>query len=299
MDNPLSPAPPDRERRSSLSSLWQAESAKRGFTNLIPALEAGFIVVRNLIMGTNLAALSLIRRPRRMRSYVWESLFLHKEFSGTRGLLSRYPYDVLPCPPVVTINLGKLNAGGGFFSPGSWTVDMVNLCLLCQLLKPKVVFEIGTHLGHTTYQLALNTPPETILYTLDLPPALTPSLPVTVADEACIGAYREEEEILTEPLFKGTEGASKVTRLFGDSATFDYAPYRGRVDLFFIDGAHSYEYVRSDTLKAIECCHPGSVIAWHDFGRASINGVSQWLLEFARTHAVYSVPGGSIAFTVV
>jgi hypothetical protein len=71
------------------------------------------------------------------------------------------------------------------------------------------------------------------------------------------------------------------------------------VDLFFIDGAHSYEYVRQDTLNALKCCRKGGVIAWHDFGRSGVNGVSRWICELAQEHKVYSVPGSSLAFMVV
>jgi hypothetical protein len=87
--------------------------------------------------------------------------------------------------------------------------------------------------------------------------------------------------------------------LFGDSAAFDFSPFHGAIDFFFIDGAHSYEYVRSDTLNALRCCHAGSVIAWHDFGRVVVDGVAKWVREFARDREVYSVPGGSLAFTVL
>jgi hypothetical protein len=52
-------------------------------------------------------------------------------------------------------------------------------------------------------------------------------------------------------------------------------------------------------LHALVCCHPGSVIAWHDFGRMGVNGVTRWLVEFARTRPVYAIPGGSLAFTVI
>jgi hypothetical protein len=99
--------------------------------------------------------------------------------------------------------------------------------------------------------------------------------------------------------FSGTPQAAKITCLWGDSAAFDYTPYHGQVDLFFIDGAHSYEYVRSDTQNALACCHAGSVIAWHDFGRVGVNGVSRWLVELARDRPVFAIPGGSLAFMVV
>ena len=37
-----------------------------------------------------------------------------------------------------------------------------------------------------------------------------------------------------------------------------------QVDLFFIDGAHSYQYVRQDTLNAFQTCHQGNMIVWRD-----------------------------------
>src|SRR5262249_13217191 len=98
--------------------------------------------------------------------------------------------------------------------------------------------------------------------------------------------------------FDGSEVANKITCLFGDSAAFDFSPYSGKVDFFFIDGAHTYEYTRADTTSALKCCHPGSVIAWHAYGKASVPGVSKWLNEFSKGHAVYSIPGGSLAYMV-
>lgn len=264
---------------------------------LLRIIRVGALIFRNLVLGMNLAALSLIPQPRRMLQYVWESLFVYRDFSGARGIPQKYPYEVLSCPSTISVNLGRLSAGGGLFPPASWTVDLLSLCLICQLVKPKVVFEIGTYLGHTTFQLAVNTPPGTKIYTLDLPPTGRSSLPVTSWDEVMIGSYQAQSQ---PAFFAGTEMASKIVRLYGDSATFDYSPYYDQVDMFFIDGAHSYQYVRSDTLNALKCCHPGSVIAWHDFGRVGASeGVSKWLLEFSRGKEVYSVPGGSIAFMVI
>ena len=99
---------------------------------------------------------------------------------------------------------------------------------------------------------------------------------------------------------EGRKDTARIHRLLGDSATFDFSPYARNIDLFFIDGAHTYEYVKNDTLKALECCHPGSVIAWHDYGRMGVNGVRRWLHEFARSHfPVYRVPNGSLAFGIV
>lgn len=83
-------------------------------------------------------------------------------------------------------------------------------------------------------------------------------------------------------IFENCKAASKITCLFGDSATFNFSSFYEKVDFFFIDGAHSYEYVRSDTLNALKCCHQGSVIAWHDFGRVGVGGVPDGFLNFQK-----------------
>jgi predicted O-methyltransferase YrrM len=92
----------------------------------------------------------------------------------------------------------------------------------------------------------------------------------------------------------------RIHRLFGDSATFDFSPFHNQVDLFFIDGAHSYQYVRNDTEKALPCVKKGGVIAWHDYGRCGINGVSRWLHELRDDgRVIQRVPGGSLAYMIV
>lgn len=163
-----------------------------------------------------------------------------------------------------------------------------------QILKPRQVFEIGTLTGYTAFHFALNSPDDAKIYTLDLPMGekIAPQLKTTMVDGTHIESHLGQRQYA----FDNTAVAEKITCLFGDSAAFDFSPFHNQIDLFFIDGAHSYEYVRSDTLNALRCCHPGSVIAWHDFGRVGVNGVSKWILEFARTHQVYCVPGSSLAF---
>jgi predicted O-methyltransferase YrrM len=261
-------------------------------------LTVGVTALKNFILGGNLVSLRWLAQPIKLMSYNAETLFLYKAMAHERGLKQRNVFEVLETHQEVSIVLGGLGPQTNWFSAiPSYTQDIASLCLLCQILKPKVVFEIGTAAGYTSLHFALNTCAESKIYTLDLPPghSAPPALKTTVMDELQVTMYGK----VADYLFKGSAVADKITCLFGDSATFDYRPYAGTVDLFFIDGAHSYEYVRSDTLKALECCHAGSVIAWHDFGRVGLNGVSRWLEEFARTHEVYATPGGSLAFMVV
>src|SRR5207248_7981979 len=90
---------------------------------------------------------------------------------------------------------------------------------------------------------------------------------------------------------------NRIERLWGDSASYDFRMYYENIDLFFIDGAHTYEHVRKDTLSALRCVHSDSVIAWHDYGRHGLSrGVTRWLNELARHSDVFSSPGSSVAF---
>ncbi len=252
------------------------------------------VAARNLLMGGNLSSLSLLANPRQMIAYATENLFSFRTVADRRGVPQKNVFEVLPQARLAKVNLCNTNGETWFKNSASYVTDIISLCLLCQAIKPKVIFEIGTLTGYTTAHMALNCD-DCRIYTLDLPPDGKPTLATTVIDGALVKMHEKTKRYVWE----GMDIAEKIQPLFADSASFDYSPYHGRVDLFFIDGAHSYEYVRSDTLNAMKCCHPGSVIAWHDFGRVGVNGVSRWLVEFSKKHRIYSVPGGSIAFCVI
>ena len=265
---------------------------------LTQLLKMAGVVVRNLVLGTNLISLRLLTTPRQMIYYVSENLFLYQTLNSKRGIPQKNVCEVLPSQDLETITLGSLRSGKTwFFNYSSFASDIINLCLLAQIIKPEVVFEIGTYEGYTAFQLALNSPAVARIYTLDLPKeaASGPKLSTTAVDREKIEEYLSPKEYL----FHGSKAADKIVCLYGDSADFDFSSFHQKVDLFFIDGAHSYEYVKSDTQNALQCCHPGSVIAWHDFGRIGINGVFRFILELAKDHEIYSVPGGSLAFMVV
>lgn len=250
-------------------------------------------------MGGNLAGISLVARPHLFVSYASEALFLMKTMADNRSVPQRNVFEVFgtdgAAPSISLAALDSESARNWFQPVPSYVADLVSLCLLCRLLQPKVVFEIGTLRGFTAAQMAMNTPAESVIYTLDLPPRGKPSLTTTPTDDVHIRMANEGLGYC----FDNTEAAAKIRPLLGDSATFDFSPFRGSVDLFFIDGAHSYEFVKSDTENALPCCHPGSVVVWHDFGRAGVNGVSRRVLEIARSRKVYSIPGGSLAYMPV
>jgi hypothetical protein len=222
-------------------------------------------------------------------------LFLFGSFMGRNKLPQKNVFEVLPAAAdIESITFGDLHGPEPWFHAlPSYTADLVNLCLICRILKPRTVFEIGTLTGYTTLHLALNTPPESRIYTLDLPKDRTvvPKLSTSQMD-------RWFQSLNPDPCFHNSPVADKITCLRGDSAVFDFSPFHGKVDFFFIDGAHSFEHVRSDTLNALRCTRPGGVIAWHDYYRLWINGVSWWLHKLSGQYPIYAIPGGSLAFMV-
>lgn len=264
----------------------------------IKIIETIFVAIRNVILGGNLISLSLLTNPRKMVFYVTQNLFYYKSYTSCRGLPQKNVFEVLPAENVETIKLGNLKADTWFGATASPASDITSLALICQIIKPKAVFEIGTHIGYTTLHFALNCPDDARIYTLDLPKKgnIIPMLKTTVIDDEFIDTSYH----MRRYCFENSNVASKITCLYGDSADFDFTPFYGKVDFFFIDGSHSYEYVRYDTRNALKCCRRGSVIAWHDYGQMGMSGVSKWLHEFSKEgNDIYSIPGGSLAFMVV
>lgn len=261
--------------------------------NLTRKVQLALNASRSILLGANLASARLLLNPRRFVAYANDALFQYRLEAGRR-LPARTVFQAFPAEArEVTLADPEGYTWLRDESP-PFAIDLISLCLLCRALQPSVVFEIGTFVGYTSLHMALNTPEASRIFTLDLPQAdRSTTLHTTATDQKLI-AHKVDR-----PLFEGSAAGAKVQRLFGDSASFDYSPWHGKVDLFFVDGAHSYEYVKSDTLHALRCCKPGSVIAWHDYGRVEQDGVTRWLHEFARDREVYAVPNGSLAFHVV
>jgi predicted O-methyltransferase YrrM len=275
-------------------------------------VSAACVSARNLALGGSVASLSLLGKPRTLFEYATESLFLYKSLSGKRGVPEKFVFEVLPGNRQYELAIANFQCEEGWMRrTGSYSTDLISLCQLCHVLNPKTIFEIGTLRGYTALHLAMNSSPECRIFTLDLPKDDLPKgdlpegappkgkasprvrLPTTLMDD-----LHSQMEV-GEYYFRGTPHADRIQLLFGDSAVFDFSPHHGKIDLFFIDGAHSYDYVRSDTENALQCVRPGGVIAWHDFGRVGLNQVSKYIVELSRKLPIYSVPGGSLAFAVL
>lgn len=172
---------------------------------------------------------------------------------------------------------------------GNVTIDeLAVIALLCQQLKPQIIFEFGTFNGRTTLNLAANAPPDAKVYTLDLSNDDETDLTTEQED----GTYHLGKE--AGSFFRDSPLRSKIEQLWCDSARFDETSFRGRVDLVFVDGAHSYEYVRSDSSKALAMVRAGGIILWHDYC-AWYPGVIRGLHELLPSYPIKHIEGTHLA----
>lgn len=174
-------------------------------------------------------------------------------------------------------------------------VSRDELALLVGITKwiaPAKVFEFGTFDGSTTLNLAMNVPSATI-YTIDLPEDNAKTgFPIDRINEALTPGGSKRRG--SKRRFDGTEfyltlsdnsvsPESPIQPIRMDSKEFDTSPYKGAIDVVFVDGAHTYEYCRSDSEKAFEMVSPNGIIIWHDYGGYTVfPGVTEYLNELAR-----------------
>lgn len=138
------------------------------------------------------------------------------------------------------------------------------LAAITRHLAPRNVFEIGTYRGASTLLIAQQAGSACRLYTLDMPPG--------PGELALAGLEEDPPDAETSRIgerFRGSSEEQQITQLYGDSATFDFSPYAGKIDLVFIDGSHSYDYVRNDTRRALEMLSPMGTILWDDCARSN------------------------------
>jgi len=174
--------------------------------------------------------------------------------------------------------------------------EMVILCSIVRCENARAVFEIGTSLGVTTFNMALNLPEHGILHTLDLPLTtddqndISTVYDVSVSDRKMIFANRQERRFLDSSI------ESKVHPLFSDSAVFDYSPYRSSYDVVFVDGAHSLGYVESDTKAAFALVRPGGLVIWHDYNNGFFwPDVHHYLTRIAPQYGISRIRGTMFA----
>jgi hypothetical protein len=175
-----------------------------------------------------------------------------------------------------------------FDRKGGMSLDANELLVLVAItkhIKATHVLEVGTFDGNTALNLAENVADDGSVITIDLPPTWNGRYALAGGQTGDNSHRRLDPQFRAggyDPSlgrqFHGHRHESKIRQVLADSAQLDWTTLP-QSQLVFIDGNHSYDYVRSDTENALTVLAPGGIIAWHDYG--PIPAVSRCVDEFA------------------
>jgi predicted O-methyltransferase YrrM len=159
--------------------------------------------------------------------------------------------------------------------------------------QPMRVFEIGTFNGRTALNIARNIPDNAHVFTLDLPQSEVASTQLRIKT----GERKFINKEISGRMFHGTDQEKKITQILSDSAKYDYSALNNTVDLVFVDGSHSYEYVINDTEVAMKLLRNGKgIIIWHDYGwREVIQALNEYYQNDPRFKDMKHIRGTSMA----
>jgi predicted O-methyltransferase YrrM len=216
-------------------------------------------------------------------------------------------YDVLARHRIPTVNLCEvfprhLERGRIVLENflGQWgNISIEELCkisLIVSYFRPETIFEFGTYNGCTTLQMAMNAPNACRVYTLDIRPE---EVGGTLFDVGEIGRYlagkTDAFNFEIGHYFKGTPFELSIIQLWGESAKFDFSTFWEKIDLIFVDAAHTYEYVKSDSENAFRMLRKGGVIIWHDYMQMLHPDVTRYLYEISAQKAIHHIRGTNLA----
>ena len=220
----------------------------------------------------------------------WRAVRGRSDTHQQRTLLQEAPWqELIPSRPVCVVGARKANGN----------VRLSELAVLAKAAAAAPaglsIIEIGTFDGRTTLNLAVNSPADTKVFTLDLPPDVTTRFELEKGERQFVEkpAPGERYRRCRAPW---SQSAVRITQLHGDSAVFDWSPYAGTAGLVFVDGSHTYEYAAGDSETAFRLVASGGMIIWHDYG--VWEGVTRALedLETARQLGLRKIRGTSLAF---
>jgi hypothetical protein len=167
--------------------------------------------------------------------------------------------------------------------------ETVVLARVTKTWKPRAVFEMGSYDGLTTAIFILNAPPETRIFSLDLPPGADGQS--SVENDTELVASRALGAV---PRALGLE---RYTQLLCDTMQFDPTPYLGSIELGLVDAAHDAEHVRNDTIKMASMLTPEGIVFWHDYGgKGVLRPLANYLESIGRRCRLYRVPETSLAW---
>ncbi len=174
------------------------------------------------------------------------------------------------------------------------------LCIngLVRKKQPLRLFEIGTFDGRTSLNMIANAPEGAKLWTLDLPPQKINSTVYSLNE----GEKSFVNKAGSGARFQDSSCGERIIQLYADSAKYNPGTLISTMDLVFVDGSHTYNYVLSDTRLAMKLLRPGGLLIWHDYDGVwpdVTNALNKLFSEDPRMVHMRSIEGTTLVFAVI
>lgn len=209
-----------------------------------------------------------------------------------------YPTPAAAVPKCSLADVWPLDGACRIMAPETADGNVSLLELLCingvvMRNHPMRIFEIGTFDGRTSLNMIANAPEDAHLWTLDLPPQNVESTAYRL-DEGEKAFVRKTE---SGARFRSSSYRDRITQIYADSGRYDPQELTGVLDLVFVDGSHSFDYVLSDTRLALRLLRSGGVIIWHDYDGVwpdVTHALNQIYSENTRLRSMHSLKGTTL-----
>jgi hypothetical protein len=247
------------------------------------------MVVQKAFRGfttANLKSLRFLSSPDRFVGYL-------RDIEEAYQFHSHLPIESVELAEVVGNNFAEpLFLPLGHVRPGSSPAgDLAALAAITKRKQPRSIFEIGTFEGLSTVVFVKNAGPDVVMHTLDLPH----DQGKISRTERSFAAHSISEAYSSGHLIDEFEIRGRTHAYWGDSAIFDFNPFVGTMDLFFVDGAHTEDYVASDSCHAFDCIAADGWVLWHDCFTPQVFKV---LKQIAETTKLYQIRGTNLVLAM-
>ncbi len=142
------------------------------------------------------------------------------------------------------------------------------LALIAQIKKPKTILEIGFFMG-SSMRIWLENTTNALITSIDIDFSKNPN-------------YMTQLEL-----------NERVQLINKDSKELTPKDFKEKFDLIFIDGAHDYKSIKSDTELAFQLISPSGIIIWDD-NKYDFPGVWKYLNELQKKFPLKHIPQTSL-----
>ena len=185
------------------------------------------------------------------------------------------------------------------FQIAGQTTDYEAWILSCLAKFSKNIFEFGTCSGKTTALFALNSPPETKVYSVTLNPSELSNLFLGNSQDSKVAVNNAvSETIYDQFIFTNMSIKNKINVIFQDSNKINIDNFENSMDLIFIDGGHNYSCVKNDTEKAFRMIKNRGYIFWHDYKvyKRSCKDVVKYIHEVSNNKKIFHIKNTSLCY---